>query len=371
MRIVLTGGVTGGHIYPALAIADEFKKRDDSTQVLYIGDQEGMEKYIVPQHGYELRFVDCMYFDRSNILRIARTIFQNAKGIHQSKKILKEFKPDIIMSTGGYVSLPVIIAAKKLGIKVFIHEQNAFPGMANKFLEKYAVNLFIGFKEAAAGFQDKNKIVYTGNPVRRAFYNVNDTDARAALELNEDATGILIFGGSLGAAMINSIGEEIVRTFSNRKDVNIVFGTGKNYYDKTAADLQEYLNGKNEHIRVIPYIDDMPNALAASDIVISRAGALSVAEITVTGRAAIFVPSRNVTDNHQYFNAKTVVDAGGGYIVEEGDDTVNNVVEILSDVIDDPERMTNMQKNSKAIAPPSATKIICDRITRAMFSEEK
>ena len=185
MKLILTGGCTGGHIYPALAIGDEFREKEQGSEILYLGHEEGMERYIFPKYGYDLKYVRSKWVDRKNIFKMVDTCWNNLVGITQAKKIMKEFKPDFVMSTGSFVSVPVVLAAHQLKIPVYIHEQNAFPGMANKFLSRYARKVFLGFENAAPHF-DKEKIVYSGNPVRKEFGENDRTAARKKLGIPEN-----------------------------------------------------------------------------------------------------------------------------------------------------------------------------------------
>lgn len=362
MKIIMTGGGTGGHIYPALAIADKFVERDPDTEILYIGSEDRLEKDIVPKHGYQFEHVDSMYLDRDNPLKLARTAFFNVRGERKAKKILKSNKPDLVISTGGYVSIPVVIAAASLSVPVFIHEQNAFPGLANKFLEKYANKIFLGFKDAKPRFKNQEKLVYTGNPVRDAFKNTEKEQARKALGIEEHAFTIFIFGGSLGSEEIDDIGIEVIKKFSSDNNIHIIIGTGKEMYDKVIRRLKSEMSEIGDNVDISAYINYIPNAIAASDVIVCRSGAISVAEITATGRAAIFVPSPNVTDNHQYYNAKAISDKGGAYLIEENDKTIDEVINKLSNLYENPYELSDMGENSRLCGITDATSLIYDSI---------
>lgn len=361
MRVILTGGITGGHIYPALAIADQFKEIDKDAEFLYLGSNEGMERYIVPKYGYELKYIDSRWFDRSSPLKLAKTLFKNERGKRQAISVMKEFKPDLVMSTGSFVSVPVVLAAKALKIPVYIHEQNAYPGVANKLLAKYARRVFLGF-EAARKYFPSEKVVYTGNPVRSEFGEQNRLDARAKLGIPQDDFVVLIFGGSLGAETINDIGLEIVNNYGNDDKVTILFGTGKDYYEHVKSRLN--LGGKEApaNVRILPYISEMAKMLSASNVIICRSGALSTAEVTMAGRAAIFVPSPNVTGDHQYYNAKAVADNGGAVLITENGDIELRVLNALKALSTDTSLLEEMEAGSYKSAPIDAAKIICEEI---------
>lgn len=361
MKVVLTGGCTGGHIYPALAIADKFREHDPDCEILYLGHDDGMERHIVPKYGYPLEFISSKWVDRSNVFKLAETFRVNERGKREAKKRMKEFKPDLVVSTGSFVSVPVVLAAHSLGIPIYIHEQNAYPGMANKLLSRYARKVFLGFRHAGEHF-DASKTLYSGNPVRASFGTVSREEARETFDLPKDDFVILVFGGSLGARGMNKIGMEIAREYAGQEGVSVFFGTGKDYYDSVRESLEEEFPENESNIHVMPYISDMVSALAACDIVICRSGALSVAETTVSGRAAIFVPSPNVTGDHQYYNAKEVADQGGAVIVTEDADASEHVLDTLACMKEDLSILREMEESSRKVAPIHATDIIYDTI---------
>ncbi len=362
MRIILTGGITGGHIYPALAIGDKFKEMDPECEILYIGNGRGMENEIVPKHGFELVTVPSKSVDRSNVFRMAETLAVTGNGTNKAYRIMKKFKPDIIISTGSYVSVPVVLAAHKYGAKVFIHEQNAFPGMANRFLSKYAEKVFLGFEDAGRYFKQNNKLKYAGNPVRRDFYGRDKKEARRLLEIPEDDFVITAFGGSQGATTINETAIQLIHEYGNTPNVTILFGTGKRFYDDVTQNLEVLGIADKKNVRILPYIQDMANTLAATNVAICRSGALSVSEITMSGCPAIFIPSPNVTGDHQYYNAKAVVDNGGAIMVREDEDTPNRVVNALKELLRDPDLVQQMSEKSLKCAPINATDIVYEGI---------
>lgn len=369
MKIVMTGGGTGGHIYPALAIADKFVQKHPETEIIYIGSEDRLERDIVPKHGYKFESVDTMYLDRDNPLKLVKTAVSNMRGIRQAKKLLKKYKPDLVISTGGYISIPVVISASSMSIPIFIHEQNAFPGMANKFLEKYADKIFLGFNDARERFKNKDKLIYTGNPVRDDFYKIDKNSARKALGIDEGIFNIFIFGGSLGSKVINNIGIEIIKKFSQNEDIHIMLGTGNDMYDEVIRTLRKEVGNLGKNINISAYINYIPNAISSADIVICRAGALSVAEITAIGRPAIFIPSPNVTENHQYYNAKSVSDNGGAYLVEEDEMTAHRVIEKIEYLYENPYELIDMREDSKHCSSQDATEIIYKSITKELKNE--
>lgn len=362
MRVVLTGGCTGGHIYPALAIGDKFRERDPECEVIYIAHAHGMETTIVPAAGYDLKIVTADWVRRDKPIKMIKTLLNTLKGRREALRIIREFKPDVIMSTGSFVSVPAVLAGHAYGAKIFMHEQNGFPGVSNRAFAKYATKIFLGFESAREYFKEKDKIIYSGNPVRRDFYGRNRAEDRKAMEINDDSFVITVFGGSLGSGTTNKIGEALIREFGGREGYTVIFGTGKMYYENVCADLNAKGLADMPNVRVMPYIKDMPAFMSASDLVISRAGALSVAEVTMSGRAAIFVPSSNVTADHQYYNAKAVADNGGALIVRDTETAAPEVMELVRELDNDRDRIIRMEKASFELAPAQAADIIYDTI---------
>ena len=362
MRIVLTGGATGGHIYPALAIGDAFKARDPETEIIYIASGRPLEKSIIPDHGYTLYEVETCPLDRRSIGKAAITAAKTLKGRQQARKIMKKFRPDIVVSTGSYVSVPVVLAGKSLGASVYIHEQNGFPGVSNRLMARFATRVFLGFEAAREHFADKDKVIYSGNPVRSDFSGRSREEDRRNLGIPQDDFVIMVFGGSLGSETTNTVGEAIAREYAGREGYTVIWGTGSMYYDEITAKFAEE-GFAPDNVRISAFIKNMPEMLSAADISISRSGALSTAETTMEGRAAIFIPSPNVTADHQYYNAKAVADAGGAYIVRENEDTVRDVLSITASLDKDREQLRRMEQASRSVAPVSATDIICDTIT--------
>ncbi len=358
MRVIVTGGGTGGHIYPALAIADKFKEMDPESEILYVGNDEGIEKDIVPKAGYRLELVDARWLNKSSLRQLVRTGVRVTKGILEASRVIRRFRPDVIIGTGGYVCFPVIVAGRMYGAKTFLHEQNAYPGLANRTLERYVNKVFLGFADAAKYFKQPEKMVETGNPVRRSFFTLSKEEARKKLGFAADDFVVFSFGGSLGAEKINEVAFELMQVLNGHPHVQMVFGTGKWYYQQTLDLAAERGIEIRENIRIKDYIEDMENYLAACDLVISRAGALSVAETTVCGKAAILIPSPNVTGNHQYYNAKAVADRGGAILLEEKDLSADGLIREVMKLKNDPQLTAEMGRASRACAPVKALDII-------------
>ncbi len=366
MRVIVTGGGTGGHIYPALAIADKFKEADRDTEILYVGSEEGIEKDVVPKTGYRLELVDARWLDKSNPWQLIKTGVKVMKGIHEAKQIMRKFKPDVVIGTGGYVCFPVILAGKSYGAKTFLHEQNAFPGLANKALERYVNKLFLGFADAASYFKEPEKAIETGNPVRKSFFSLSKEEARARLGFSESEFVVFSFGGSLGAEKINEVAFDLMQLINGHENMRMIFGTGKWYYDSILKKMQEKGITPKGNILIKDYIDDMENYLAASDLVISRAGALSVAETTVCGKACILIPSPNVSGNHQYYNAKSIADRGGAVLIEEKELSSERLITEVMRLKNDPGELERMGRAGRACAPLRALDIIYDEVKKSL-----
>jgi len=358
MRLIVTGGGTGGHIYPAIAIAQKFKAMDENTEVLYVGCHEGFEKDIVPKAGLDIKLVDARWINKSNPYQLVKTGVRVLHGISMSRKVIKEFKPDVIIGTGGYVCFPVIFAGSHLGVKCFLHEQNAFPGLANRKLEKDVEGIFLGFDDARKYFNDQSKITYAGNPVRSTFFTNTKEGAREKLGYRQDEFIVLSFGGSLGSDAMNNVAYDLAKDLSGRENVRMIFGTGKAYYGQVMERFESEKFQPESNIEVKDYIHDMDDVLMASDLVISRAGALSVSETNAAGKASILVPSPNVTGNHQYFNAKAVSDRGGALLIEEKDLNSELIISEVEKLIGDRELLSEMSINSRKCAPDQALNII-------------
>ena len=347
MKAILTAGGTAGHINPAIAIAKEITA--DGGQVLFIGNETGMETELVKKEGFEIKTIRVSGFKRSLSPKNFKTVWQAAKGISDTKKIIKDFAPDVVIGCGGYVSGSAVFAAAQMKIPTLIHEQNAFPGLTNKILAKMVSRVCISFEESRKYFGDSDKIVYTGNPVRQNILSLKYEDARAAMGVS--GTLALVFGGSLGAKAINDAMADAFPLID--KDLTVIWGTGKKRYDG----VMEALSGKEipGNIKIMPYIYNMDEVMAAADIVVSRAGAITISEICVKGKAAVLIPSPNVTGNHQMHNALALKNAGAADIIEEVNLNGESLAAALKELAGDKDKMATMQANAITMAKPLAT----------------
>lgn len=317
MKAILSCAGTGGHIYPAIAIAEEIRRREPGSEILFIGTKHGMENRLVPQAGFAIRGIDASGFNRKNLLKNVKTAVDLARGSAQASSILKSFAPDLVIGTGGYVTGTVVRKAAKMGIPCYVHEQNVVPGMANKMLEKYVRKVFISFEASRSHFREEDKLVLSGNPVRQEFLSIDGGSSRRQLGLEQDDVMILVTGGSLGAEVPNLATLELIRQMAPSPGAaKIFFVTGKRYYDEIEAKVGA-IPGAAAFVRVIDYADNMPALMRAADLIVSRAGAIALSEITACGKASVLIPSPNVTNNHQYYNALSLSEEGAAILVEE------------------------------------------------------
>lgn len=353
MRVILAGGGTGGHINPAISIADYAKAHNDNFEALFIGTQRGLEHKLVPKAGYNIKYIDIAGFNRKNLLKNVSVMKKLIKARKDCRRIIREFKPDCVVCTGGYVSGPVIMAAAKEGIPSLIHEQNVYPGLTVKGSEKYVKYLAVSFDETVKLMKEKDKCVVTGNPIRTEIINANKESAREKLGI--DKPFVLAFGGSLGAQRINDTVVSIIPKLKDNGGIKLLFGTGERNYEnvKNAA----YANGltdEDKDIEIIPYIDNMAEVMAAADIVIARSGAITVSELAAMGKPSILIPSPNVVRNHQEQNAREFEKAGAAAVITEDELTSERLYNEIIRMLGDDNCLKNMSNNLKAIAKTDA-----------------
>lgn len=350
MRILLAGGGTAGHINPALAIAGYIKKKRPDTEFLFIGNRGGMEQRLVPQAGFEIKSITISGFKRSfspkSMLENAKTVARTFSSSHEAKKIIAEFKPDICIGTGGYVSGPVVRTAAKMGIPCIIHEQNAYPGVTNKMLAKSVKKVMLAVPDAKKYFE-KSDFVITGNPVRGDILTAEKEASRKALKL-DDRPVVLSFGGSLGARKINeAVADLVARSGQDCRYQHIhAYGSYGEWFPSLVAEKGSDIN-TCDNLDIRPYIDNMPTCMAAADLVICRAGAITLSEIQAMGKPSILIPSPNVAENHQYHNAMALVNTGAAEIIEESDLSGELLMKKADKMLANPEKLEQISKNLK------------------------
>lgn len=352
MRILISAGGTGGHIYPALAIIEGFKKYDKDLEVLYIGTKNRMEKDIVPKNGIPYYGIE-IYGLSKNIFKDIKDVFLIFKAKKEIKKKILEFKPDVVLGIGGYVTYPVLSVAKSLHIKTFIHEQNAIPGKTNKMISKYADIIGISFKESAKYFPNKN-VLYTGNPTGiRALNTPRIT--KSSLGLNDDKPLVVVVCGSLGSETVNNAMKGYLKTLEN-KDYQVVYITGKNLYE-------EFIKIKYpKNVKVLPYLDNLTGLLKETDVLVARAGASTIAEVLSLKVPTIFIPSPYVANNHQYYNAVSLKNDNLALMLEEKDLSIPNITKNIEDLLYNKDKQIKIKNNLNKISTLDSTKIIYDAI---------
>ncbi len=345
MRVVVTGGGTGGHIYPALSIADKIVEKFPESKVLYIGTPNSLEERIVTKYGYEFRAVEVKGFRRKLSLENIKRIFIAGKAIRDAEKILKEFQPDVVIGTGGYVSGPVVYAASRQRILSIIHEQNAYPGITNRILSKRVNKIFLGFETAAKHFKGKTEIRTVGNPVRTNILHApTKAEARKKLGIDPSSKFVLVSGGSSGSQSINEAFSELIPELVER-NIGFIFSTGKLHYEEIIKKNVKYV--EKDRFMIVDYIDDMSNYIAASDACIISAGAMTIAEINAVGKASIIIPKAYSTENHQEVNAKNIQDNKAGYYIKENNLTSHALNGLLGEILDNDALREEMEANSK------------------------
>lgn len=352
MRVIFAGGGTGGHINPAISIADYAASLDNDFEALFIGTKNGMETKLVPRAGYKLEFIDIAGFDRKHLLKNISVIKKLIKANSDCKKIIKDFKPDCIVCTGGYVSGPVAMAAKKTGVPSLIHEQNVYPGLTVRGAEKYVDYLALSFEETVNHMTHKDKCVVTGNPVRCEILAADYAASREKLGITKPF--VLIFGGSLGANKINNTVVDILGRIAEDGKISLLFGTGDRNYESVIKQINERNIQLNNDVKVVSYIDNMADCMAAADLVISRSGAITVSEIAALGKPSILIPSPNVVRNHQEQNAREFENNGAAAVILEQELCGEVLYNKMMSMVENNDALTKMSENLRPLAKTNA-----------------
>lgn len=364
MKVLLAGGGTGGHVYPAIAIANKIKEHNPDCEILFVGTKNGIESEIVPKAGFELKTVTVQGFKRKIDFDNVKRVFKLCKGLEQSRRIVKKYKPDIVIGTGGYVSGPVLFNAAMSKKVTIVHEQNSFPGVTNKILSKVATKVLTSFEDSHKRFPEKSqdKLVLTGNPVRKEILQARKYISRKNLGISEDKKMVLCYGGSGGSEEINDAMRLVIENMV-KEDVAFIFATGKVYYEEFIESIKDI--ELKPYQRVMPYLDNMADGLAASDIVIGSAGAISLAEITALGKPSIIIPKAYTAENHQEYNAKSIEAQGAGIAILEKDLTPQSLNEAVFKLLGDKELLIDMANNAKKIGKPEAIDLIYNEIMKS------
>lgn len=363
MRVLMTCGGTGGHINPAIAIANTIKERIPEAEILFVGTKRGKESVLVPRAGYELRFVESQGIRRSLSPANIKALFRALISPLEAKKLIREFNPDVVVGTGGYACWPVLKGASMLGIPCVVHESNAIPGMAVKRLQKSVDKILLNFEKSKEYMSKKANTVRVGNPISEGFATMEKGAARRKHGIPEDALCVLSYGGSGGAEFMNAIALEVMKEYvASRREIVFVQATGSRNYAEIKARFDELGLGNCPNIHLFEYIYDMPEYMAAADVVICRAGAMTVSELSIMGKASIMIPSPNVVDNHQYKNAKVLADADATCLLEEEGLTAERLWRALEALLYTAGKRSAMEKSITQFADRNANERIFEEI---------
>ena len=376
MRVVVAAAGTGGHINPGIAIANKIMEKDPGSKIIFIGTNRGLENDLVPRAGYELKQIESYGISRSLTLKNIKRLFKTIASIGQAKKILKEFKPDIVIGTGGYICVSVLMAAQKLHIPYIIHESNVLPGVATKLLAKKASKVLVGFKEAKERLPKGTKVVVTGTPtkVRKLDFTTEEIEhKKEEYGFDKDLPLVLVFGGSQGALSINNTMIEIIKkrvkeqknisitskdnnmrtiNLNNQNDYQLMWAPGQKQFDNVKEELAKSMIDVDDidGVKIVPYIYNMEELLNICDLVVSRSGAMTITEIEKVGKAAIFIPFPYAAENHQEYNARALEKAGCAKVIIDKDLNSQLLDNEIKDLVKDNNTLKNMDKISNSLS---------------------
>ncbi|TRZ44358.1 undecaprenyldiphospho-muramoylpentapeptide beta-N-acetylglucosaminyltransferase [Robertkochia solimangrovi] len=359
-RFILSGGGTGGHIYPAISIANALKERYPEAEFLFVGARDKMEMEKVPQSGFKIEGLWISGIQRKLTLKNLMFPFKLLSSLARSKSILRKFQPDLVIGTGGFASGPLLKVASSVGVPCVLQEQNSYPGITNKWLSGNVEKIFVAY-DGLERFFPKDKIVKTGNPVRQDLLELTGKKEKAMeqFKLDPEKPVLFVMGGSLGARRINQLVEKKLGFFA-KHGVQLLWQCGKLYFE-------EYKACENDNVRVLPFINNMDLAYAAADLIISRAGAGSVSELTIVGKPVIFIPSPNVAEDHQTKNAEAVVSKEAAILLKETE-LNDNFEEVFGGLLADENLKKRLSENIRSLALPEATAVIVEEIERILKS---
>ena len=357
MKVILSGGGTGGHIYPALTIADAIKKERPDAEIFFVGTKDGLEKNIIPRYGYELKFIEVAGFKRSLSLDTLRSFGKLFKGLSDAVEIISEAKPDLVIGTGGYVCGPICFIAALKGIPTCIQEQNAMPGVTNKILARFVKKVFLGYEEGRKYFSGSSEKIYTGNPIRTEILEHEKSEAMAELGLDLKKKTVLVSGGSRGARSINKAMLEAELKLSGREDVQVVHATGEINYEDYMKEITAR-GTVDKNIVIKPYLHNMPVALAAADLAVFRAGAIGLAELMACGIPSVLIPYPYATGNHQEYNARAIEKNGAARVILDKELTGEKILAIIEELLAQEKDLLEMKQKAKSLGRPEAASVI-------------
>lgn len=364
MNFILTCGGTAGHINPALAVAGRLRELMPDCGILFLGAEGKMEMELVPREGYDIKPLKITNISRGKSLSAIKHNIETLKNVlvstKEAKKIIAEFKPDAVIGTGGYVCYPVLKAASSMGIPTAIHESNAVPGLTTKLLSGHVDRVMVGFEESREAYGAVGSVTVTGTPVRGAFADYSKSKAKAELGLDPDKPLVLSVWGSLGAGHMNDIVSQMLPLMHGQQDFYFIHSAGKRYYEGLVEALGDQDKLKSDcGADIREYIYDMPRVMAAADLILCRAGASTISELTFLGKPTVFVPSPNVTNNHQEKNARVLEKAGGAKVLLEGEFDAQSLLDTVKALLSDSAALENMSKAISSLAVTDATDRIC------------
>lgn len=359
MKVIVSGGGTGGHIYPAIAMCQKLEEEIENLEILYVGLNDGPEKRIVKKYGYKFKAIDAMGLPRRISKRLFKSLFTNFKGFNEAKKIIKEFKPDLVIGTGGYVCAPILYQASKKHIKTLIHESNSFPGVTTRFLSNKVDLVCISFEEAKKHLKNKNNVYLTGNPVRTSFNTSYSQKDLENLGIKKDRPVVFSFGGSNGSKFLN----EAVSQMSELLDGKfyLLHQTGPKNYDDFIKN-----NKENKYIKAFSYIDNIDLFYAVSDLVIASSGAMSLSEISNLKKASILIPKAYTTENHQEYNARSYLEKGACSMILEKELNGKILYDNILNIVEDKEKLKDMGEKASLLQNPNASDDIFNLIKKLM-----
>lgn len=360
MKFIMTGGGTGGHIFPAIAIADELRRKFGDAEILFIGANGKMEEKVVPENSYRIRLIEVTGFSRKNVLKNFKFVKNFFTSMRECRKILAEFKPDAVIGTGGYVSGPVIYSAVKMRIPAIIQEGNSYPGKVTKTMSSKADKVIINFDETLKFLKRKDNVVRISYPVRSRLKPVDKNTAKRFFGFDNDNMTLFVFGGSQGAAGINNAIKNILGKL-REKNINLIWQVGKNNFEKIDGELKE----KHENLRVFGFINEMDMAYSAADLVVCRAGISSIMEISLLGKASILIPYPYAAENHQEKNALSMVKMNAAVMIKEGwqeEKLSDTIIELLSDG----NRLAELGRNASLLYDKEAPGKIVNEILKTI-----
>ncbi|HKL12675.1 MAG TPA: undecaprenyldiphospho-muramoylpentapeptide beta-N-acetylglucosaminyltransferase [Halanaerobiales bacterium] len=369
MKALITGGGTGGHIYPALSVADKLK--ENNWEIEYIGNPDSLEKEILKNTEYSFKEVNVLPLPRGINYKLIKSLLISLKAVFQSYKIIKKINPDVVFGTGGYVTGPVILGAYLNGIPTIIHEQNIYPGITNKLLSYFVNKIAVNNIEAAKYFKKsiKNKIVETGNPIRKEIIDTTRDEGLNKLGLKKDYKTLFIMGGSQGSSTINEAVIESIEQVLKIDKLQVILITGKDNYENVLEKIEHKLDRYSDVLKIMPYLNNIEWAYAAADLIIYRAGATGIAEITGRGLPAILIPFPYSAEGHQEVNAKFMEDNRAAVMVDDGRFNGQILYNLVKELFEDKKRLKQMGKNSKKLAKLKASKNIVEIIENQVREE--